>query len=403
LKGALKRKLIVLLLGFASGLPLALTGGTFQAWLKDDGIDLQTIGFLSIITAPYTYKFLWAPLVDSTRPLGLGRRRGWILLTQLGLVAVLLIQSFFTPSGGLLLFAGLAFSLAVMSATQDIAIDAYRREILPDEELGSGAALSQLGYRLGMILSSGIALILADYMSWGSVYQLMAASLIIGMVTTLLSPEPLVEGVKLPKLSEFIEPFKEFFTRARWKELILLILIYKITDAFAMALLTPFLMEIGFSKAEIGSVLKVIGVASTIGGALVAGALMERMTLKQSLWIFGLAQLLANLSYAWLATVGHNFPVFVTSVIIENFGAGLGTAAYVAFLMAVTDKRFSGTQYALFTSIAALSRIAVQFPSGVVATSIGWPLYFLLSVALGIPAVIWVLLRYDRWGLGVKG
>lgn len=403
MKGALKRKLIVLLLGFASGLPLALTGGTFQAWLKDDGIDLQTIGFLSIITAPYTYKFLWAPLVDSTRPLGLGRRRGWILLTQLGLVAVLLIQSFFTPSGGLLLFAGLAFSLAVMSATQDIAIDAYRREILPDEELGSGAALSQLGYRLGMILSSGIALILADYMSWGSVYQLMAASLIIGMVTTLLSPEPLVEGVKLPKLSEFIEPFKEFFTRARWKELILLILIYKITDAFAMALLTPFLMEIGFSKAEIGSVLKVIGVASTIGGALVAGALMERMTLKQSLWIFGLAQLLANLSYAWLATVGHNFPVFVTSVIIENFGAGLGTAAYVAFLMAVTDKRFSGTQYALFTSIAALSRIAVQFPSGVVATSIGWPLYFLLSVALGIPAVIWVLLRYDRWGLGVKG
>jgi len=397
-----RRKLVVLLLGFSSGLPLALTGGTLQAWLKDDGVDLKTIGFLSLITAPYTYKFLWAPLIDSTSPIQLGRRRGWMLLTQIGLVAMILAQSFFQPADGILFFASFAFGIALLSATQDIAIDAYRREILKTEELGAGAALSQLGYRLGMILSSGLALILADFYSWGFVYRLMAASLGIGLLTTFLCREPEIEGASLPKLRDFIEPFKEFFRRNLWWELLILVLIYKVTDSFAMALTTPFLIEIGFTKTEIGSVLKVIGVASTIGGAVVAGMLMAKLSLKQALWIFGLAQLIANLAYALLAWVGHNVPIFVAAVVVENFGSGLGTAAFVAFLMAITDKRFSGTQYALFTSIAALSRMAIQFPSGIVAERVGWTSYFLLSVALGLPAVCWVIARFDKWGLEGK-
>lgn len=394
-----RRKLIVLLLGFSSGLPLALTGGTLQAWLKGEGIDIKTIGLLNLVSLPYSYKFIWAPFVDSSRPLGMGRRRGWILITQLALIVTLLIQSTFIPSSELILFSTLSLAIAFFSATQDIAIDAYRREILPNEELGSGAALSQLGYRLGMILSSGVAMILADHFSWGAVYRIMALALSLGVVTTLLSTEPEVEGPARPSLKDYIEPFKEFLSRSKWWELLLLVLLYKLTDAFAMALTTPFLLDVGFTKTEIGSVLKVIGVAATIGGALLAGFLMEKITLKRALVVFGVAQLAANLAYAYLSIVGHDRPVFIVTVVIENFGSGLGTAAFVAFLMSITSRQFSGTQYAILTSLAALSRLGVQMPSGYLAEGLGWTNYFLLSVLLGFPAVILVYFRYDKWSI----
>ncbi len=396
---ALRRKLVILLLGFSSGLPLALTGGTLQAWLKDSNVSLETIGFLSLITVPYTYKFLWAPVLDSTSFFGLGRRRGWMLFTQVALIAALVFMSVLTPAGDLKLFAMTALCVALVSATQDIAIDAYRREILPDEELGMGAALSQLGYRLGMILSSGVALILADHFTWDIVYQIMAMSIFIGVATTLLCKEPEIERKQILTLKDYFAPFKEFFTRQRWFELMLLILLYKITDAFAFALSTAFLLETGFSKTEIGSVMKIIGVAATIGGSLIAGALMEKITLKKALIVFGIIQLSVNLAFAQLSIVGHNLRVFVQAVILENFGSGLGTAAYVAFLMKITERRFSAAQYALFTGLAAFSRIAVQAPSGYAARYLGWTNYFLLSAALGIPAVLLIAMRYDKWRL----
>ncbi len=408
-----KKQLIILLLGFSSGLPLALTGGTLQAWLKEENVDLGTIGLLSFIGIPYSYKFLWAPALDTIKISKLGLRRGWILATQLLLMAAIVGLGTLEPSkklelaavspaivsSQLPLVALVAILVAFLSATQDIAIDAYRRELLTDTELGQGAAVSQLGYRLGMILSSGIALILADIYSWHVVYYIMAAALLIGVAATLLSKEE--ESIKKssPRLEDFLRPFNEFFTRKSCIELLLLILLYKVTDAFAMALTTPFLLELGFSKKEIGSVLKIVGVTATIVGSLVAGWLMTKLSLRQALIYFGLAQLLANLAYYSLSLVGADVRVFTVCVIIENFGSGLGTAAFVAFLMAITKKEFSATQYALFTSIAAFSRLLIQLPSGFVAQEIGWSNYFLLSVALGLPAVFLVVLRFRKWDL----
>ena len=394
-----KKQLIILLLGFSSGLPLALTGGTLQAWLREENIDLKTVGFFSAVSLPYTYKFLWAPALDSYSPLGMGRRRGWILLSQIGLILSLLFIGSLHPQSQLLLMSAAAVTIAFLSATQDIAIDAYRREILLDSELGEGAANSQLGYRLGMILSSGVALILADRFSWQIVYGAMAAALLVGVFTLFIAEEERQKVVSSPRLSDFIKPFREFFNRPLWWELIALVLLFKVTDSFAMALTTPFLLDIGFSKTEIGSVLKVIGVTATIFGSLLAGWYMRRIPLRKALIYFGLAQLLANFAYYGLSLVGHNTPIFISAVIIENFGSGLGTAAFVAFLMAITRKEFSATQYSLFTSIAALSRLAVQVPSGIVAEQLGWSNYFILSALLGIPAVLLVAQRFHYWAL----
>jgi PAT family beta-lactamase induction signal transducer AmpG len=394
-----KKQLIILLLGFSSGLPLALTGGTLQAWLREENIDLKTVGFFSAVSLPYTYKFLWAPALDSYSPLGMGRRRGWILFSQIGLILSLLFIGSLHPQSQLLLMSAAAVTIAFLSATQDIAIDAYRREILLDSELGEGAANSQLGYRLGMILSSGVALILADRFSWQIVYGAMAAALLVGVFTLFIAEEERQKVVSSPRLSDFIKPFREFFTRPLWWELIALVLLFKVTDSFAMALTTPFLLDIGFSKTEIGSVLKVIGVTATIFGSLLAGWYMRRIPLRKALIYFGLAQLLANFAYYGLSLVGHNTPIFISAVIIENFGSGLGTAAFVAFLMAITRKEFSATQYSLFTSIAALSRLAVQVPSGIVAEQLGWSNYFILSALLGIPAVLLVAQRFHYWAL----
>lgn len=394
-----KKQFVILLLGFSSGLPLALTGGTLQAWLKESKVDLSLIGYLSAVSVPYTYKFLWAPALDTIQISSLGIRRGWILFSQFLLILAIIGLGSLNPTSELSMVATVALAVAFLSATQDIAIDAYRRELLSDSELGQGAAVSQLGYRLGMILSSGIALIIADNFGWSITYYVMAASLIIGVVATLVSTEPVQTKKSSPKLADFILPFKDFFSRAKWPELLLLILLYKVTDAFAMALTTPFLLELGFSKTDIGSVLKIVGVIATILGSLVAGWLMTRLSLRSALIYFGMAQLLANFAYYALSVIGPSFEVFTVSVIIENFGSGLGTAAFVAFLMAITNREFSATQYSLYTSIAALSRLLVQLPSGDIAKYCGWSGYFLLSVALGIPAVVLVMLRFNRWKL----
>ena len=391
------RMLIVLVMGFASGLPLGLTGGTLQAWMKTENIDLGTIGLFALVGLPYTLKFLWSPLMDRFIPPMLGRRRGWIFISQIGLIISIIVLGLSNPKASLHNMAIFALFVAFFSASQDIAIDAYRTELMPEEELGAGASVYIMGYRIAMLVSGGLALILADHFSWTSVYFMMAACMGIGLIGSLFGPEPVNEEAAPKSLTEAIyKPFLSFFKRIGAIEMLIFILIYKIDVAFAMAFTTPFMMDLGFTKTEIGTVLKGAGLIATIVGTLVGGALMTRWTIKKSLWVFGLLQAVSGLTFFTLAIVGHNYPIMWTSIIVENICSGLGTSAFAAFMMNICDKRYTATQYALLTSFMALTRILVQTPSGFIQLKVGWPIYYIISILISIPGLL-LLLRYDHW------
>ena len=391
------RMLIVLLLGFSSGLPLGLTGGTLQAWMKTENIDLGTIGLFSLVGLPYTLKFLWSPLMDRFIPPLFGRRRGWIFISQIGLILSIIVLGFSDPKASLQNMAIFAIFVAFFSASQDIAIDAYRTEVMPEDELGAGASVYIMGYRIAMLVSGGLALILADHFSWAQVYFIMAACMVVGLIASIFGPEPINQEAP-PKniLDAVYKPFVEFFKRAGAIEMLIFILIYKLDVAFAMAFTTPFMMDLGFTKSEIGAVLKGAGLIATIVGTLTGGALMTRWTIKKSLWVFGLLQAISGLTFFALATIGHNYPVMWASIIVENICSGLGTAAFAAFMMNICDKRYTATQYALLTSFMALTRILVQAPSGFIQEKVGWPIYFIISILISIPGLL-LLTRYDKW------
>jgi len=396
--------LVILLLGFSSGLPLALIGGTLQAWMQTLGVDLKTIGLFASTQTPYAFKYLWAPLLDRFTP-GFGRwqlldrRRGWMLLSQIALVLLLIKLSVVNPASNPWLVAVLAVGISFASATQDIVIDAYRTEILSTEEHGAGAGLSILGYRLGMLVSSAFALILADHLPWSDVYRLMAAFVGVGMVATFLAPSPDAERARPPRnLREaVIAPFLDFFGRRGALEILLFIVLYKIGDVFAAALSTPFMLELGFSKTDIGAVSKGIGLVATIVGSIVGGALMARFGLKRSLWYFGLLQAVSSLSFYALALVGRDIVALTVAIGLENLCGGFGTAALTAFLMGLCNVRFTATQYALLSSVTAIGRILAGTYSGFIAAPLGWPAYFLFSTAIAIPALILLKLRFERW------
>ncbi|MEX8500306.1 AmpG family muropeptide MFS transporter [Leptothrix ochracea] len=508
---------IVTMLGFASGLPLGLTGQALQAWLSMDGIDLATIGFLSLVGLPYTFKFLWAPLMDRFEPWGLerllGRRRGWLVLSQLALAGTFLMLAQTTPSAEIRLFSLLALLAAFLSASQDVVIDAYRTDVLPTVERGLGASLSVLGYRLAMLLSGGIVLIWTDPSAagtrhgwtWPQVYQLMALLMVGAAALSALALPRLPEldrtnahakpgqatghdllgflavavaaacgvaltdryGVSLAQM--LLSPFWDLSTTAtpgllsplqrKWVDLTALLLgiaftlplaawaarvvrfetllrglanyfaqpgaraflafivLYKLGDAFAGALMTPFLLKVmAFAPAEVGVVNKLIGLWLTIGGALLGGALMMRLGLWRALLLFGLLQMLSNLGFWWLAVTGKGalpgwvIPAFdwglvalvkdtpvdgglLAVIVVENLSGGMGTAAFVAFLMSLTSQRYTATQYALLSAFASVGRVWVGPMAGVLAESIGWPAFFLLSTAAALPALallIWL-------------
>lgn len=389
----------LLALGFASGLPLALSGGTLQAWATVEDVSLQAIGFLTLVGSAYTLKFLWAPLIDRYVPPFLGRRRGWMLITQLALAMSIAAMAWFPPSQALMPLAMLAVLVAFFSATQDIAFDAYRTDVLRPDERGAGAAVSVLGYRLAMLVSGGLALILADaWIGWGNTYILMGGLMALAAVITLLAPEPEVQPRPPRTLAEAVAgPLVEFFSRRGALTLLALVVLYKLGDAFAGALSTTFLIRgAGYSATEVGAVNKLMGLAATIVGALIGGGLLARLGLYRSLFLFGLAQAVSNLAYWLIAVSPQNLALMAAGVGLENLCGGMGTAAFVALLMAFCNARFTATQFALLSALSAVGRTYLAGPlSPPLVEALGWPGFFLVTVGIAIPGIVllWWLRR----------
>jgi PAT family beta-lactamase induction signal transducer AmpG len=397
---------LLLLLGFASGLPLALTAGTLQAWLAADNVDIVAIGWFALVGQPYTYKFLWAPLMDRYAPPFLGRRRGWLLITQLLLAAAIVFMGTLKPADSAWLLGAAALAVAFLSASQDIVFDALRADWLEREERGAGAAVSVLGYRVAMLVSGAGALILADqWLGWSATYWLMAALMGIGMIATWLVVEPEVKGGAPKTLDEaVVKPFGEFFTRQGAVALLLLVVLYKLGDAFAGNLTTTFLLRgPGFSLTEVGAINKGFGLAATIFGALAGGALMAKMRLYRALLLFGVMQAITNLGFMLLAASGKSYALMVTVIGLENLCGGMGTAAYVALLMALCDRRFSATQYALLSALSAVGRVYVGPAAGYLVAGFGWQLFFFFSFLIALPGLallVWMRARIQALDSG---
>ena len=391
-----KRVALMLPLGFASGLPLALTSGTLQAWLTVAGLDLKTIGIFTLIGLPYSLKFLWAPFIDRISLPWLGRRRGWMLVTQiavtLGLALMGLIGSSESPHWLGLIAVGVAFC----SASLDIVFDAYRTDLLLPAERGFGAALWVNGYRLAMLVASAGALVLAEQIGWKGTYLVLAALMGAGIVTILLSPNPPGGGAAPRTLKEAVGfPLRELFARPGIYGLLCLIILYKLGDAIAGSLQTAFFIGgLGFTAGEVGYV-KGLGIAATLIGALAGGLIMARSGLIRSLLFFGLLQAFSNLSFMFLAWIGKSYEALAASVVIENVTGGMGTAAFVALVMSLCDHRYTATQFALLSSLEALGRVFAGRPSAEAVGMLGWDWFFFLSFVLALPGC-WLVWLYRR-------
>ncbi len=391
-----RRVAFMLLLGFSSGLPLALTSGTLQAWATVEGLDIKTISFLTLTGSAYTLKFLWAPFMDRFVPPLLGRRRGWMVVTQLLLVISIALMGTQSPKEAILALALIAVVVAFCSASQDIAFDAYRTDLLRKEERGAGAAVTVHGYRLAMRVSGGLALVIADsYIGWQATYWLMAALMLVGVIATWFAPEPEVIVPPPRTLDEaVIGPLKDFFSRDGAILVLVLIVLYKLGDAFAGSLSTAFLIRgVGFSATEVGAINKMLGLIATIIGALVGGALMTRLSLYAALMWFGILQAITNLGFWFLAVTPKAYWSMAAVVGLENLCGGMGTAAFVAFLMTLCKVRYSATQFALLSALAAVGRTYLAGPfSGVMVESFGWANFFIVTVVIALPglALLWL-------------
>jgi MFS transporter, PAT family, beta-lactamase induction signal transducer AmpG len=454
-----RNMLAMVLLGFASGLPLALTATAMQAWLTVEGLSLKSIGYFGLVALPYTFKFVWAPLMDRFEPAFFGRRRSWIAITQVLLAIVCFAIATVSPKTELALLATLCVALAFLSASQDIVFDAYRADLLKPEERGTGAAITVLGYRLGMLVSGGLSLILADMptVGWPNTYRLMGLifalfALITWRITPALPSVPratssarvewigffsmlsvgagiavLILGwpllgwnglipaaIKADKwqsllvetgtimlaftvaitvarkvgFPSFVTPWDAFMQQPAALSLLALVVLYKLGDAFAATLSTTFLIKgVGFSQTEVGAVNKVSGMIATIVGALFGGLAMARLTLFRSLLIFGVLQALSNLAYWYLSISPKSLTTMTFAIWFENLCGGMGSAAFVAFMMALTDKRFSAAQLALITALSAIGRVFVGPTAGVVVEALGWPQFFIITVLTALPGL----------------
>ena len=392
-----RRMLVALLMGFSGGLPLLLTWGVLQAWMTEKGVDLTWIGMISLVQIPYTWKFLWAPLLDRFIPPFLGRRRGWLLMAQLALMLAIVGLGYSDPvkNTGLMIVA--AVLVAFFSATQDIVIDAYRREDLSDEELGLGSSMYVYGYRLGMLLASGGGLIMADHISFTQVYFIMSLCMLPGIITTLLTPEPeLVSGAPQTMKEAVVNPFVDYFNRNGAIWILVFILLYKIGDTMASGITMPFYLETGFTKTEIGTIVKFFGTAATLVGAFLGGLLLLKLGINRGLWIFGILQALSTAGFAILARIGYNIAMLSGVIAFENLSSGMGTAAFVAFMASITNKKFTATQYALLTGIMGLSRQLASSMTGFMAKNMGWQSFFVFCTLIAIPGML-LLLKIAPW------
>ncbi|MBW4637185.1 MAG: AmpG family muropeptide MFS transporter [Gloeocapsa sp. UFS-A4-WI-NPMV-4B04] len=452
----------LLLLGFSSGLPLFLTSRTLQIWMTEENVDLGVIGLFAVVALPYSLKFLWSPLLDRFVPPFMGRRRGWLVITQVGLLVAIAAMAFQKPAQDvqvLQLLALNALIITFLSATQDIAGDAYRTDVLKPNELETGASVWVLGYRIALLATSFLALVLADYLPWNVVYLIMAAFMAVGIITSFWTPEAagenfqnrtplsskdvlflllivlLVAGLLgsvligyiplnvfywvvaavigvwlttsflLPKktLANELEsppqtlqdaitlPFQEFFQRfgtLQGSLILAFILLYKLGDALVGNMANPFLVAINFSKTQIGAIQGGMGFLATTVGVLAGGAILTKLGINRCLWIFGILQLLSNLGYYILAIAGKNDSLLVIAINIENFCAGLVTVVTVAFLMSLCNHRFTTTQFALFSSLTAISRDILSAPAGELVKATGWPSFFLITIVLALPGLL---------------
>jgi PAT family beta-lactamase induction signal transducer AmpG len=385
-----RRIAVMVLMGFSSGLPIALTASTLQAWMTVEGVNLRTIGIFGLVGLPYILKFLWSPFMDRFVPPVLGRRRGWIILTQLSLMAGIGAMAFGSPADGTWTVAALALLVAFTSASQDIVVDAYRTDVLHETERGAGVAVFVTGYRIAMLVSGAFALILSDLIGWRSTYLLMAGLMSVGIGAALLGPEPEQSVVPPKDLQEAVwGPLKDFFSRRSALMILLMIVLYKLADAYAGAMTTPFLIRgLGFSPTDVGTVNKAFGLVALITGATIGGTLMVRLGLFRSLLAFGIFQAASILSFVLLAVAGKSYALMIVAIALENFAAGMGTTAFLSLLMGLCNQRFSATQYALLSSLASLGRIFIAPTSGYVAESTGWPGFFLISALAGIPGLL---------------
>ena len=387
-----RRIAAVLLLGLASGLPYNLTDATLQAWLKDTGVTNTTIGLLSLIGLAYTAKPLWAPLLDRFAMPFLGRRRGWILVFQIAIAAALAWMSLHGPEGGLLPFTALALVIAVLSASQDIVIDAWRTDLVSTTERGPAATAANLGYRASSYFAFSGALILADLYGWRTTYLVMAGCMLALTMTTLWAPEPAQRVAPPRTLSEAVTaPLQQMLGRDGMLILLAALVLYKVGDAFALKLFTPFLMDVGFTKIEIGAVTKTLMLLASVTGAIAGGLWMVKLGLVRALLLFGLLQAIANLGYMVVALVGKDIPVMAAAVFVDNFVGAMGNTALVVFIMALCDARFSAFQYALFSAIAVLPRNVLGAPAGFLSDHIGWANFFAVTFFTALPglAMVW--------------
>jgi PAT family beta-lactamase induction signal transducer AmpG len=386
-----------LLMGFSCGLPLLLTTTVLQAWMKEEGVDLTVIGLMALVGLPYTLKFLWAPFLDRYTLPFLGRRRGWLLTAQLFLFFSIIGLGLTDPGGHPWMVAFAALLVTFFSASQDIVVDAYRREDLPDEELGLGSSFYINGYRVGMLLASGGGLILADHVSFSTVYLIMAACMLPGVLTTFFAPEPEIAAGTPESLKDAVLcPLIDYFSRKGALWILAFILFYKIGDTMASAMTTPFYLDIGFSKTEIGAVVKLFGFWATIIGSLIGGVLMLRQGIYRSLWIFGFLQALSTAGFALLARIGHSISALSAVIAFENLSSGMGTAAYVAFMASITNKKFTATQYALLSSLMGVPRVLASAPTGFFAKSFGWENFFIFCTLIAVPGML-LLLKFASW------
>ena len=382
------RMLVAFLMGFACGVPLLLTTSVLQAWMTDQGINLSLIGMFSLVGLPYTLKFLWAPVFDRFSFRFFGRRRGWLLIAQIALICSLILLGATNPDQSPWSMAVAAFFVTFFSASQDIIVDAYRREDLADNELGLGSSLYVNGYRVGMLLAGSGGLILADHLPFSQVYLIMAASLLFGIVTTLFCHEPQnPHGTPQNFREAVIQPFVEYLSRDKALLILLFILFFKIGDQMASTMTIPFYLALGFSKTQIGTVAKLFGFWATVLGGLSGGLILLRLGIIKSLWLFGLLQALSTLGFSVLALTGAHLAGLAAVIAFENLSGGMGTSAYVAYMASLTNKKFTATQYALLSSSMGIPRVMAAAPTGWLVETTGWPLFFLSCTLAALPGL----------------
>jgi PAT family beta-lactamase induction signal transducer AmpG len=392
------KMLAMFTLGFSSGFPYYVVREVLKAWLTDANIDLATIGLFSAVAIPYTWKFIWSPCMDGVTPPFLGRRKGWMLITQIGLIILIALLGQLDPTRSLSAMAVVAFCIAVFSASQDIALDAFRREYLNDEELGIGTGIWMNAWRFGMFASTGTAFFFADSIGYNNVHLILAAIMGVGVITTLLVPEPDTGDIPSPTLREaIVEPFKDFFTRPGIILILSFIFLYKIGDNMAGAMNIPFILKMGFSKQEYFMIVKGVGMLALFGGVFLGGVIMIRLGIAKSLWVFGILQAVSTACFVLLLIFDKNQMLLSAIVAFEFMATGLGQAAYATYMAIQTNKRFTATQYALMTSLMAIPGTLAAAITGYMAEIMGWAGFYIACALVAIPGMV-LLFFVAPWG-----